>query len=288
MNIKEIPVIIKNRFNDLLTFLKVIYKLPGAKKYFAVSIFLIVIFFFITFPYEELVKKKLNEGSGRTYSSARISGLDVGILGSTDIEKLEVYFTDLTEIIIEKAELGISVNPYRLLVSRRLLTDLDIQNFKYSGKENEFKGKVTGDIDVTIADKSNIPENGTISINITRGALQLGLINIPTSMGNIPLKTDIINITLLNFSSDIINRTAKIKKFALESEEISCSFTGTITLEPILKNSRLDMKMTLDPQSKIFDQHRDIVNAFAKNGPIIISIGGTAGRPEFKMDKNEN
>jgi type II secretion system protein N len=168
------------------------------------------------------------------------------------------------------------------------LTDLYIQNLKYSGKENEFQGKVTGDIDITIADKSNIPENGTVTINITRGTLQLGVINIPTPMGNLPLKTDIINIGLLNFNSDIVNRTAKIKKFTLESDELRCSFTGTITLEPILKNSRLDMKMTLDPQSKILDQHRDIVNAFSKNGPIIISIGGTAGRPVFKMDKNEN
>jgi hypothetical protein len=94
INIKEIPGIIKNRFNDLLTFLKVIYKLPGAKKYFILSILLIVIFFFITFPYEELVKKKLNEGSGKTYASARISGLDVGILAALTLKSLK--YTSLT------------------------------------------------------------------------------------------------------------------------------------------------------------------------------------------------
>ena len=288
MNFNELPGIIKNTLKNGLVFLKSIYKIPGSKKYFAASFILIIIFLFITFPYEELIKKQLHDGAGRSYTSARISGLDVGVIGSTDIGALEIYFTDLTELIIEKAELGLSVNPYRLFVSRRIKTDLDISRLKYSGKENEFQGKVTGDIDVTLGARSNIPENGTVLINIIQGIVQVGTINIPTSMGNIPLKTDIINIKLLNFEADIINRVIKIKKFTVDSEELKCSFTGSMTIEPLIKNSRLEIKMILDPESKVLDQQRDLVNALAKGGPIIINIGGTAGRPEFKLEKNEN
>ncbi len=288
INFKNLIGIIKNLLKDGLAFFKTIYKIPGSKKYFAASFILIIIFLFITFPYEELVKKQLNEGAGKGYASARITGLDVGVIGSTDISSLEIYFTDLTELIIEKAELGLSVNPYRLFVSRRIKTDLDISRLKYSGKENEFQGKVTAEIDVILGSKSNVPENGTVLINITRGILQIGTINIPTSMGNIPLKTDVINIKLLNFDSDIINRVVKIKNCTVDSEELKCSFTGSITIEPFMKNSRIDMRMMLDPVSKVLDQQRDIVNALAKGGPIVINIGGTAGRPEFKLEKNEN
>lgn len=288
INYKELPGIIKSSFKRGLEFLKEIYRLPDSKKYFASALMLIIIFLFITFPYEELIKKQLSEGAGKAYASARISGLDVGVIGSTEFDSFEVYFTDLTALIIEKAELGLSVNPYRLVVSRRIMTDLTFNRLKYSGKENEFQGKVTGEIDITLGNKNNIPENGMIQINITNGNLQLGTINIPTSMGNIPLKTDMINIKLINFDSDIINRIVKIKKFTVDSEELICSFTGNITIEPLMKNSRLDMKMILDPASKVLDQHRDIVNALAKGGPIIINIGGTAGRPEFKLEKNEN
>lgn len=288
INFKELPDIIRSSLKNAFKFLKEIYRLPDSRKYFAASFILIIIFLFITFPYEELIKKQLNEGAGKTYASARISGLDVGVIGSTEFDSLEIYFTDLTGLIIDKAELGLSVNPYRLFVSRRIKTDLDINRIKYSGRENEFQGKVTGEIDVTMGSKNNIPENGFIQINITQGILQLGTINIPTSMGNIPLKTDLINIRLVNFDSDIINRVIKIKKFSLDSEELKCSFTGSITVDPFMKNSRLDMKMILDPASKVLDQHRDIVNALAKGGPVIINIGGTAGRPEFKLEKNEN
>lgn len=287
-NFKELPGIIKDSLKNGITFLKVINKIPGSKKYFAAASVLIVVFLFITFPYEELIKKQLHEGAGKAYASARVTGLDVGVIGSTDIGALEIYFTDLTELIIEKAELGLSLNPYRLFVSRRVLTDLDIGKLKYSGKENEFQGKVTGEIDVTLGSKSNVPENGNVLINITQGILQVGTINIPTSMGNIPLKTDIINIKQLTFDADIINRAVKIKKFTIDSEELKCSFTGSITIEPSMKNSRLEMKMILDPESKVLDQHRDIVNALAKGGPFIINISGTAGRPEFKLEKNEN
>lgn len=288
INLRELPGIIKSTLKDGYAFLKAVYKIPGSKKYFTLAIILIVIFLFITFPYEELVKKQLQEGAGKAYASARITGLDVGVIGSTDIGSLEIYFTDLTELVIENAELGLSVNPYRLFVSRRIKTDLDISRIKYSGKENEFQGKVTGDIDVTLSAKANLPETGTLLINLTQGMLQIGTINIPTSMGNLPLKTDIINIKLLNFDADILNRTVKIRKFTVESEQIKCSFTGSINLDPFMKNSKLDIKMTLDPESKILDQQRDIVNAFAKGGPIVIIIGGTAGRPEFKLEKNEN
>lgn len=288
INLRELPGIIKSSLKDGYAFLKAVYKIPGSKKYFTLSIILIIIFLFITFPYEELVKKQLQEGAGKAYASARITGLDVGVIGSTDIGSLEIYFTDLTELLIENAELGLSVNPYRLFVSRRIKTDLDINRIKYSGKENEFQGKVTGDIDVTLSAKANLPETGTLLINITQGILQIGTINIPTSMGNLPLKTDIINIKLLNFDADILNRIVKIRKFTVESEQIKCSFTGNITLDPFMKNSKLDIKMTLDPESKVLDQQRDIVNAFAKGGPIVIIIGGTAGRPEFKLEKNEN
>lgn len=287
-NYKELPGIIKDSLKNVITFLKVINKIPGSKKYFAAASVLIVIFLFITFPYEELIKKQLHEGAGKGYASARVSGLDVGVIGSTDIGVLEIYFTDLTELVIEKAELGLSINPYRLFVSRRIMTDLDISKLKYSGKENEFQGKVTGEIDVTIGSKSSVPENGNLLINITQGILQVGTINIPTSMGNIPLKTDIINIKQLTFDADIINRAVKIKKFTIDSEGLKCSFTGSITIEPSMKNSRLEMKMILDPESKVLDQQRDIVNALAKGGPIIINISGTAGRPEFKLEKNEN
>lgn len=288
INFKDLPGIIKTSLIDGLAFLKVINKIPGSKRYFAASVLLIIVFVFITFPYEELIKKNLHEGAGKGYSSARIAGLDVGVIGSTEVGSLELYFPDYTELSIEKADLGLSVNPYRLFVSRRIKTDLDIHRIKYSGKENNFQGKLTGDIDITMGSKANVPENGSVLLNITQGILQVGIINIPTSMGNIPLKTDTINIKLLNFDADITNRVLKIKKFTIDSEELRCSFTGSMTIEPFMKNSKFEMKMILNPDSKVLDQHRDIINALSKGEPIVINIGGTAGRPEFKLEKNEN
>ena len=269
---KEFLSIVKNFFKNRWIDVKSIFKLPDSKKYFAASFIMIIIFVIFTFPYEELVRNKLNEGAGKDYTSARISGFKAGIIGKTGIDTLEVFFKDFSEFSLRGAKFGLSLNPYRLLVSR-----------KYSGKANEFQGRVTGDVDITLHSKAVIPENGTVSLNITQGILQIETIKIPTSMGDISLKTEPVHIKLLTFDVEIINRVVKIRKLSIDSDQIKCSFTGNLTLEPFIKNSKFEIQMILDPESKILDQQRDIVSAFTKGGPIIINIGGTAGRPEFKL-----
>ena len=285
MNIKakEFLSIVKNFFKNRWIDVKSIFKLPDSKKYFAASFIMIIIFVIFTFPYEELVRNKLNEGAGKDYTSARISGFKAGIIGKTGIDTLEVFFKDYSEFSLRGAKFGLSLNPYRLLVSRRIKSNVDIQTLKYSGKANEFQGRVTGDVDITLHSKAVIPENGTVSLNITQGILQIETIKIPTSMGDISLKTEPVYIKLLTFDVEIINRVVKIRKLSIDSDQIKCSFTGNLTLEPFIKNSKFEIQMILNPESKILDQQRDIVSAFTKGGPIIINIGGTAGRPEFKL-----
>lgn len=75
INFKELTAIIKRILKDGLAFLKSIYKIPGSKKYFAASFILIIIFLFITFPFEELIKKQLSEGAEKVMLPPGSQGL---------------------------------------------------------------------------------------------------------------------------------------------------------------------------------------------------------------------
>ena len=293
MNFTNIAEKIKENAIKALEFIKNIYAIPDSGKYITASIILIVIFTFITFPYEQVIQKKIHEAEGKSFSSAEITGLDIGVIGRSYLDRLVLNFIDSTDLVIEKGAFNLSTNPYRLIVSRRLKSDIDIQNLKYSGKETEFNGKIGGDFDLIINSKSNIPENGFVNIIISQGMLQIGTINIPSSMGSFPLKIGVVNIQSLDFSADVINRVMKIKRFTIDSSDLKCSITGSITLEPVMKNSKLELKLVIDPRSKVFDEQREIVEAFAKNSPFEITISGTLSRPDFKTaksdsDKNEN
>lgn len=288
IDIKQVLSAIKNSGKRLSESLRSVYSLPHSGRYIALAVILVIVFTFITFPYEQLVIQKIHENEGKAYSSATFTGLNVGIVFKTRFDSFELGFLDLTSLSCKKGAFDLSTNPYTIFVKNRIKTDINIESVSYSGKDKDFSGTLTGDIDLFLNDKTGTPENGFINLKVTKGILQLGTINIPTSMGNFPLPLDAISIQSIEFESDIINKTLKIKKCSFDGDILACSLSGVINLEPVLKNSKLELKLVIDTSSKVLDKQRELINAFLKNKPFELNITGTLSRPDIKLNKPDN
>lgn len=289
MNIEKLLTIIRHYIKESKNFIKASNSLPGSGKYYIASLLLILLFVYITFPYEQIIIKKIHTNEGKSFTSASFTGLNIGIIGKTFFDKFNISFPDSTDFSAEKGVFDLSTNPYTLFIKKRINTDLKIESIKYSGREVELNGKLSGNIDIIINDRSGIPENGSLSIQLTQSILQPGIITIPTPMDQLKLKLDPIIIQSLVIEIDIINKACRIKKFNLASDNLICTVSGSINLEPSFKNSRLDLIITIDPSSKVLES----ISPFLKKKSVEISIKGSIARPEYSRqqsgsEKNEN
>lgn len=280
----------KNVFNKLsffisntYTYIKMIRGLPHSGKYSAIAILLIIIFIFITFPYDFLIKKKLYEIEGKGARTISVGAIDFNIIGESYAENLEIVLNNNHELSWKNIIFNPSVNPYRLFIKKRYLADFQFDGFRYSTGETEILMNLNGNIDLIFDTTKNIPVSGQLKIILGDARVKLKEISIPGPMGPFPLKLDLLNIQNGIIEVDIVNSVARIRTFKLTGTDLNCNITGTVELSERTDNSKLDIRINIDPESTALENYKDMIAAVTKNGPLVLTMSGTAGRPDFKI-----
>jgi len=293
MNFRNIIEKTKEKLSAAYGFIKSVYRLPDSGKYLIAALLLIIVFTIFTFPFEQLVLKIIHDNQGKAFNTISLMELDVALIGNSYFEKAEISLSDSASVSIDKGTIDLPINPFSLWVRNRISTDFNFGSVRYTGKSINYQGGIGGEADLALNDKSGVPENGSITLKFSSAVVNIGTINIPTSMGDFPLEIGAVKISNLLVETDILNRVMRIKKFVLKSDDLSLNITGSITIEPGYKNSKPDIIVTIDPASEIFSSQRDLITAYTKNSPLEITVKGTLSRPDIKTvkagtEKNEN
>jgi reverse gyrase len=88
-----------------------------------------VLFTIVTFPFDHLIRKKLSELEGKSFRILSVDQIDVNFSATSNVKKLELVLLDGTEINTKNVILNLSLNPYRLFISHRILSDVQVDDF---------------------------------------------------------------------------------------------------------------------------------------------------------------
>jgi len=283
MKYREFYNKIKYYVSFISSYIKIIRSLPHSGKYAALSILLIIIFTIITFPYDYLIRKKLFDYEGKAFRTISMKSLEFSLLSESSAENVEVVLKNGHELFFKNILLNISLNPYRLFITKRLLADFQFDNFRISSPDAEIMMNLNGNIDIIPDELKKIPGSGEIKLILEECKIRLKEISIPGPMGPFPVKLDTVNIENGVAEIDIVNSTARIRNFKLSGTDINCSITGTIEIAERTDNSKLDLNISIDPESAALEQYKDMINIMANNGTLVLSVRGTMNRPDVKI-----
>jgi len=287
MKLQELLNKIKHYFSKFYSYIKIIKTLPHSGKYTALSIILIIFFTIITFPYDYLIKRNLKDLEGKSFRTISMKSLDFSVISESSAENVELILNNGNELSIKNILINLSINPYRLFISNRYLADFQLDNFRFTSPDAEIIMNLNGNIDIINDTIKKIPGSGEVKLILEQCIIKLKEISIPGPMGPFPLKFEKVNIQNGIAEFDIVNGIAKIKNIKLTGTDLNCSITGTVEFAERTVNSKLDLNITIDPESEALEPYRDMISMISSNSALIITLRGTAGRPDIKIAGTE-
>lgn len=283
MNITEIKNSIIVTVKAGLGKIKDIYKLPFFKTYLLLSVVMTFIFFIFTFPYDIIIRQHLQKLEKKAFQNIFIQNMDISFIGDSFFENIYVTFKNGSELSIRQILANLSLNPYSLLFSNTFKGDLQVSSIKYASLQMSVEGNINGNIDVSFNPKSGAVSDGTIKLMTENVLCKFDNMTLPDSMGGISLPP-VIKISSIQIDTEIANNKMIIKQFLISGTDIRGTISGNIIMAPIFANSKLDLSISLDPESTVFAEFKPLLSSFIDNkGKITIPLKGTFSRPRASM-----
>ncbi len=287
MKLKPFADIIKNGVYNIPALFRALYGLPHSGKYFILSLILIIFFTIVTFPYDYMVRKSLRDMEGRFYKSIDIEFMDVSLFGESYAENIDIILKNNDQLICRKALFDVSFSPFRLYRDN-LKMDVQLNSLKFTGKKYSLLLSLNGNIDITVDKKTGLPQVGMMKFISNNIFVQLSDLKIPGPLGPLPVDIKKIEISSINMDSNISMGVLTIGRLQISGEDINGTISGTIEPKSIFPNSKLEMMVRINPDSKILTQYRDLISPMVKDGMLIFYLNGTVGRPNIKLSKNQS
>ena len=277
ININNIKVSIVNLFQNVKTIIRETLTLPKAKLYIFSSVILTVVFIFLTFPYEVIILSRVQNIEKALGATVNLSELRFSIIGDSKIENAALYFPDGTEYAFKDIVLDLSTNPYRLFVKNNYRGALTVDSLKYSRDKMAIAAKLKCEFDI-LSQKDN-------EGNVFDGSFSSMIQNV--SVRGVTIKDfDIpaINFPSIELKTTIVNNNIKIEKCVFSGMDLRGKISGTVTIGKIAKFTRLNLRIEIDPTSKILENYKILLGEFG-DGMINIGITGTVSNPSINLPK---
>ena len=267
--------------------IKNIYELPHSGKYLLLSMFLLILFLLLTFPYDLLILKKINELERKDFKSIDLPVFKFSIIGNTEIENPTIILNNGDEITLEKATIA-TPNPISFLLSKKIKSNFLVNFLKYTWKDSELITTFGGNTELFLDKQTYALTNGSLQTESIDIKIRPVNISIPTNFGPVLLKRDSITINIKEgINCKITNGVLKFDKIE-SSGDITAEISGTINLT----NKKLDLTIYIDTDVKELEPYKDLLySKYIKNNRIGIKIGGGADKPEptlIEKGKDEN
>ena len=289
LKFEDIKGIVLSGLKRTGSMIKEAMKLPYAKTYVLLSLLLTIFFIFITFPYGVLIRSQIQKLEKGVFRSIYMGDLNFNLIGTSTCEDASVVLRNGTEI--DFREMILDANILSLLVNSLLKSDLSIDGslglngIRVITPDIKMTMNINSNIDIEVESGQTVPRDGTIKIIVQNALMEFGQLTLPKSMGGFPL-----DLSKLKFTSIIVNASIKNNKCLLDKVKISGpdlrgSLKGTIALNRIFLNSRLNCTITIDSTSPALDPYRDLISKFADSeNKIKIPLKGTISNPRVEIE----
>lgn len=276
MNLKQIVQAMLNFLSTAKTFLKETWALPYAKLYLVLSVAMVPFFVFFTFPYEILIRNQLQKLESTMGRNIQIGLIDFSVIGDSYIDYLNISFSNGAELNLKDITFNISVNPYRLLISKKIRGEVQIGSFKYAKSDLSITNNLKTSFNIQFDGKTGIPTNGELGLELTNASLK-----------GITIKG--FDIPALKFSSikgegTLRSRRLRIDSFTFAGGDVNGEIKGSIQIEPMANASKLNLFIYLNSDSRILQEYKMLLDRLVDaGGKVKIEITGNFINPNVKL-----
>lgn len=266
----------KKIFNDFIVFIKEVRTLPNFWLYIILSIVLFFIFFITTFPYEVLVRNKLNDIGGGFGKSFYVGNIDFNMIGSSTINNMTLALDNGSEFDFENIELNVGL--FSALISKTINGSLEIPDFKYNKDNTSLNAILNSDFKLEFNSFSEFPSDGFILLklqNVQLKGMTIKDFNIPP-----------IRFTLVDADMKIIKRSLSIKSMKLSGPDLNGNIRGDITFAKVASGSRMNLNLEIDSNSAILQNYKILLgDSINSENKLIINLRGTISNPQINFSQ---
>ncbi|WP_411822686.1 type II secretion system protein GspN [Leptospira sp. 'Mane'] len=243
------------------------------------GIFSFVLFFFFTFPLDEIVRSVLADSSKETGIVLEAKEIHFPFFGRKSFDSFVAQFTSGS--IVKAEELSFSLSLFGLL-SNRVDGDAEIGFLKYEGGEWSVQAKsVSFPIKISAIDDKITRWNGEGEILLTGGKFFESM--------EIPLLGSLKGqeIKRASFQFKIRSGKVMIEKGLIDSSIAKIQFQGVVRLSDSFALSQLEIKVCANLNDKFAQERQDIAGLATllpqENGKICIPIRGSISSPKVDI-----
>ncbi len=279
MNIAEIKLTVVKFLKEAWVKFKETLTLPYARIYIISSIFMVVFFIIVTFPYDVLIRNQLKALEKNAVDSVFVGEIEFNFIDVISINNLMIVLKTGEEVSIKDIIIDGTTNPYSLLVSNSYKGGIQLSGIKYTSPKAGISMNMNTNFSITIDKNTGIPIEGVIrSFIIQNAAISFPDNTFPAPLGFIKMERPMV-INSINADGVIKNRTLTLNGFKVFGNDIRGDISGSIQFERITGNSRLNLKIAIDPESAILSEFKELLTSFISDGRIILLLEGTLANP---------
>jgi len=230
-----------------------------------------------------LIRGQLKKMESGLYRSIQIGDLSYNVIGESTADNVVITLNSGGELSLKEINSDLSLNPFTLFVRKKLVGGLQINGFKYNRESSQVDFNINGNLDLNL-NPDYTPAVGTIKFMIQNANIRIGEINLPDSMGGLPLTIPPIKIPSVIFNSNISGQRLNLQTVKINGTDLRGEIQGNVMLDRILMNSKLNIKILVDPNSEALARYRDMIAKFSEGkGMITIPVSGTISNPRVEM-----
>lgn len=276
MNLSNYKIILKTYYDRLYYFLKEIVTVQYFWRYLVFSIVMVILFVFLTFPYEIIIQNKIKEVEQNIANYISIGRLKIHTITDSIAEDITIELKSGTEITLQNVLFNFTINPFSIFITHHYDGTIKIHNLNLKGE----KLQIITNADILYDLKYNkmlpYPAEG----NIISSLKDVSIKGISIQGFEIP------DINISQVKSELIfekGNMINLKYLLFSGSEIRGNAYGTITLSNYFQNSSLNITIQIDSQSSILEDYKVLLESMMKPGTknITIKIMGTIGNPNF-------
>ncbi len=276
MNVEKFKILLKAHLDRLYNFLKEIVTVEYFWHYFILSIILMILFVFVTFPYEIIIQNKLKEVENNIAAYISIGRLKIHTITDSIAEDVTIELKNGSQITLQNVSFNFTINPVSLFITHHYDGMIKINNLNLIGEKLQIKSNADILYDLKYNKQIPYPVDG----NIISTMKEFSIKGISIQGFEIPA----INISQLK--SELVFEKGNIinlKYLLFTGPELRGNAFGTITLSSYFQNSSLNITMQIDSQSSILENYKVLLESMMKSGTknITIKIMGTIGNPNI-------
>lgn len=283
----RIVTILKTIFNmgSFMTYLKDMIKLPYAKIYLlVVAPVVFVLMLAVTFPYDMLIRRSIKKLEPMVVKSFIINEIDFSFFSDIYLKDILILTNGGSEISIRETDIDASLNPFRLFISKNLKFAIRINRFKFASESTKIDFNASSNLQLSFKNYSEFPRQGMIKLIFENAHVELKKLPLPEAAGGATLTLPPIRIKTMNINGLMNGRMISFQEARIMGQDLRGNITGTVAIDPLFVNSRLDLRISLDAESPALADYKLLLGAFTKNNAVVLPVRGTIANPSLSFD----